>query len=64
MEEVALYLGYSVMFAGGLLVSAAVLTMSANFINRGVHQLLDAYGGWKVFLEYKKWYHSNRKNQC
>lgn len=63
MDKIALHIGYTVMIAGGLLFAAGTLALAANFFNRGVHKLLDAYGGWEVFLEYREWYHNHRKSQ-
>ena len=61
IEIIALYIGYAVMIAGGLLIVGLMLFWSANAFNRGVRWALEAYGGWNVFLEYREWYQQRKR---
>ena len=56
MDAIAISLGYTVMAAIAVCVVAGVVLGAANLSNRAQHALLKSMGGWKTFLEYRKWY--------
>jgi hypothetical protein len=60
MDTAAMWIGYAVMMIGAFVVCTGVLIGAAMVSNKMSHMVLDAYGGWKVFLEFRDWYHSER----
>ncbi len=63
MTAYALGVGKWVMALGAALLVSAMLTGVAYAINYTIRKLLDCYGGWKVFLQYREWYHNERKEK-
>ena len=60
MDTAAMWIGYAVMMVGAFVVCLGVLIGAATVSNKMSHMVLDAYGGWKVFLEFREWYHNER----
>jgi hypothetical protein len=63
MNEHLTVLGAATAIGGGwtiLLLTAYLLTLLSN---RLMHLLLDCYGGWKVFLQFRKWYFENKRDE-
>ncbi|WP_162232524.1 hypothetical protein [Methylogaea oryzae] len=46
------------MVLGGICLLMALLCWAAILSNRAQHALIDTLGGWKVFMEYREWFHS------
>ena len=64
MDAIAISLGYSVMAAIAVCIVAGVAIGAARLSNRAQHALLESLGGWKTFMEYRKWYHQKQaKNE-
>lgn len=61
-STICLWIGSAICVAGGIAILAAAITGAAYLCNFAVRQVLDAYGGWEVFLEYRDWY-NNRKDR-
>lgn len=64
MVEQIIY-GTGVIVVVAACVSAAALAVigCALLCNRAVRHVLDSYGGWKVFLEYREWYLERKRNR-
>ena len=63
MDAYAIWIGNAMMCIGSGLLLCGAATGAAMAINYAVRQLLDCYGGWKVFLEYREWYHANKRGR-
>ena len=63
MDTAAMWIGYAVMVAGAVVIVGGVLIGAAAVSNKASHVVLDAYGGWKVFLEFRDWYHTERSKR-
>lgn len=61
-DDFALLIGYTVMVSAGLAALGWILYSAAGAINRGVHAMLDAHGGWETFKRYRTWYLENKRN--
>jgi hypothetical protein len=59
-QELAIFIGESVMILGAVLLLLGAFAGCLVMINRLVWALLSCYGGIKTFREYKKWYHLNK----
>jgi hypothetical protein len=55
-----MWIGYAVMVAGAIAVIGGIGIGAAMVSNKASHMVLDAYGGWKVFQEYRQWYYDVR----
>jgi len=55
MNIVAMCIGYIIMClaAGGAIAATAIWVSLLS--NRAQHALLNSFGGWKVFMEYRTW---------
>lgn len=60
MDFVATWIGYVVMLSCGVAVAAGSVIWASMLSNRASKMAVDAYGGWKVFLEFREWYHNER----
>ena len=60
MDTAAIWVGYAVMIVGAFVVCLGALIGAAMVSNKMSHMVLNAYGGWKVFLEFREWYHNER----
>ncbi len=63
IDAIAISLGYTLMAAISLSIVAGVVIGVAKLSNRAQHELLRSIGGWKTFLEYRKWFHQNRNGK-
>lgn len=61
MEAVAIGIGYTVMVAFGIAVTCGVVIGVAALMNKAQHALVDSFGGWKVFMEYREWLNNERE---
>lgn len=64
MDALAISLGYTVMAAISVCIVAGVVMGAAVLSNRAQHALMDSLGGWKTFLECRKWYHQRKDTQA
>jgi hypothetical protein len=60
-EAVAIWIGYAVMWLGAGCIVALLLAVCTYLWNWTSWKLLDAYGGIKVFNEYRAWYHEHKR---
>ena len=60
MDAVAMWIGYAVMVAGAVAVIGGIGIGAAMVRNKASHMVLEAYGGWKVFQEFRVWYYTER----
>lgn len=63
VENIAIWLGYTVMVAGGTALVAALVYWAALLSNLAQKAALESYGGWQVFFEYRDWY-QERKHEA
>lgn len=61
VEQVIYWTGVVVVIAGCISVAALALIGCALLSNRAQNRLLESYGGWKIFREYRDWYHENKR---
>ncbi len=62
METISLWVGYIVISAGGVCAIAGAVIGAAILSNRAQHKLLETIGGWKAFMEYRDWFHDQKRN--
>lgn len=63
LEHIFYWTGSVVVGAACITVAAGAITGCAFALNRAVRHVLESYGGMKVFLEYREWYHANNKGK-
>lgn len=63
MNMIALLVGYAVIVAAGIALAAAIMAGACYYFNLAMQKVLDAHGGWGVFMEYREWYHANKKGK-
>jgi hypothetical protein len=63
IDLIALWIGYGVLTTGGIAIAAALFVGAAILSNRAQNLALKSIGGWKVFYEYRDWYHQNKKSK-
>ena len=64
MSEYLTALGTVTAICGGrvlILLFVYALTVASS---RVMHLLLDHYGGWKTFLQFRKWYWENKRDEA
>jgi uncharacterized membrane protein (DUF2068 family) len=61
MNTYTIWIGNAVMAIGAAIIVCSLATCAAWLVNYAVRQLLECYGGWKVFMEYREWYLKNKK---
>ncbi len=61
LDQIIYWVGAVSCVAGGVCIVATVLISCALLSNRAANRLLESYGGWKVFLEYRDWYNANKR---
>lgn len=57
MEWIAMWLGYALMAASGAAAVSLVIIAVAALMNEAIRKMLEPYGGFKTFLEFREWYH-------
>jgi len=63
MNDMFLVMGWiTAICAGWVLILLAVIGL-VRMSNFASHQVLDCYGGWKTFLEYREWYWKKLENE-
>jgi hypothetical protein len=50
------YIGKVVMYLTSWSAILLLIILLCKVSNRVSHMVLDSYGGWKTFIEYRKWY--------
>jgi len=60
MNELVAFIGYAVLGCSALAMMLVCLGWFAVLVNKTVRNLLESYGGVKVFMEFKEWYHKNK----
>lgn len=61
LEHIIYWTGVIVCIAGGVSLTAFALIGCAMLSNLAQNRLIESYGGWKVFLEYRDWYHEHKR---
>ena len=63
MNDMFLVMGWmTAICAGWMLILLALLAL-VRMSNWTSHQVLEAYGGWKTFSKYRKWYWQQPENR-
>lgn len=60
MNELAAFIGYAVLGGSALAMMLVCLGWFATLANKTIWKILDSYGGIKVFMAFKEWYHKNK----
>lgn len=60
LDQIIYWVGAATCVAGGVCIAAAALIGCTRLSNRASHKVLESYGGWKVFREYRDWYYANK----
>lgn len=61
MTDIFYWIGVSLAVFSAWFLLLAVAFGLCLLSNRVSHLVLDCYGGWKTFIEYKEWYYANHK---
>lgn len=56
MDAFAMWLGYAVMAACGTAAVSGALIGAVMLLNRASWKLLEPYGGFKTFQQFREWY--------
>jgi hypothetical protein len=62
-DNLAICIGYVVLAVGGAAGVALCLIGLCLLSNRLQNHMIDTLGGWKVFMEYRDWYHERQRNK-
>lgn len=60
VENIALWIGYTVMVCGAAAIVATLVYWAALLSNIAQKALIESFGGWKVFYEYRAWYQERK----
>lgn len=63
MEAFAMWLGYAVMVAGGTAAASGVVIGAVMLLNEAIRRMLEPYGGFKTFMQFREWYWKQPENQ-
>jgi len=61
MNIAAMWIGYAMMMVGSFVICLAGLMGAVMVFNKAINMAVRAHGGWRVFLEFRDWYHRVRK---
>lgn len=63
LDQIVYWTGVVVVGSACVAIAALAAIGCALLSNRAQNHLMESYGGWKIFREYRDWYHENKREK-